>query len=133
MYKIIPMLTDPASHGLPGFRSFDVIAPSLPGFGFSQAPRTISVYWFSGNAASTLRIYKENAAQPLRFDSSETIIPPLCYASFPKEIVSPPREWVERVFKVVRWTEMPLGGHFAALEQPAALARDIHESFAVFR
>jgi pimeloyl-ACP methyl ester carboxylesterase len=38
MYKIIPMLTDPTSNGLPGFRSFDVIVPSLPGFGFSQAP-----------------------------------------------------------------------------------------------
>jgi pimeloyl-ACP methyl ester carboxylesterase len=38
MYKIIPLLTDPANNGLPGFRSFDVIVPSLPGFGFSQAP-----------------------------------------------------------------------------------------------
>jgi hypothetical protein len=38
MYKIIPMLNDPANNGLPGFRSFDVIVPSLPGFGFSPAP-----------------------------------------------------------------------------------------------
>jgi hypothetical protein len=38
MYKIIPMLTDPTSNGLLGFRSFDVIVPSLPGFGFSRAP-----------------------------------------------------------------------------------------------
>ena len=38
MYKIIPMLTDPASTDLSGFRSFDVIVPSLPGFGFSHAP-----------------------------------------------------------------------------------------------
>jgi len=44
-----------------------------------------------------------------------------------------PREWVERVFNVARWTEMPVGGHFAALEQPRALASDIHEAFAVFR
>ena len=48
---------------------------------------------------------------------------------FPKEIISPPREWVERVFNVARWTEMPVGGHFAALEQPRALATDIHEAF----
>ena len=34
---------------------------------------------------------------------------------------------VERVFNVARWTEMPVGGHFAALEQPRALAIDIHE------
>lgn len=40
---------------------------------------------------------------------------------------------VERVFNVAGWTEMPVGGHFAALEQPRALARDIHEAFAAFR
>jgi pimeloyl-ACP methyl ester carboxylesterase len=102
-------------------------------FDIDELLTNISVYWFSGNAASTLRIYKENAAQPLLFDSGERVVPPLCYASFPKEIVSPPREWVERVFNVARWTVMPSGGHFAALEQPTALARDIHESFAPFR
>jgi pimeloyl-ACP methyl ester carboxylesterase len=276
MYKIIPMLTDPTNNGLPGFRSFDVIVPSLPGFGFSQAPRepgtnsrvvaslwhtlmaelgyakyfaqggdigagvstwmarlypdavralhlnfisgayqppltdadrpisraesewlaartrwvereggyshiqatkpqtlayslfdspvglaawllekffawsdgndelthrfdldelltNLSIYWFSGNIAATLRIYEENARQPLRFGSGERIKPPLCYARFPKEIINPPREWVERVFDVVRWTEMSIGGHFAALEQPLALAGDIHEALSAFR
>lgn len=276
MYKIIPMLNDPANNGLPGFRSFDVIVPSLPGFGFSPAPvspgtssravaslwhmlmaelghssyfaqggdigsgvstwlarlypdavralhlnfipggyqpslteadrplspaesewlaaRTrwaereggyshiqatkpqtlaysltdspaglaawllekffawsdgsdeltqrfdldelltnVAVYWFSGNVAATLRMYEENARQPLRFGSGERLSPPLSYARFPKEIMNPPREWVERVFNVARWTEMPVGGHFAALEQPRALARDIHEAFSAFR
>jgi hypothetical protein len=28
---------------------------------------------------------------------------------------------------------MPVGGHFAALEQPRALALDIHEAFAAYR
>jgi pimeloyl-ACP methyl ester carboxylesterase len=276
MYKIIPMLNDPANNGLPGFRSFDVIVPSLPGFGFSPAPvspgtssravaslwhmlmaelghssyfaqggdigsgvstwlarlypdavralhlnfipggyqpslteadrplspaesewlaaRTrwaereggyshiqatkpqtlaysltdspaglaawllekffawsdgsdeltqrfdldelltnVAVYWFSGNVAATLRMYEENARQPLRFGSGERLSPPLSYARFPKEIMNPPREWVERVFNVARWTEMPVGGHFAALEQPRALAGDIHGAFSAFR
>jgi len=31
----------------------------------------------------------------------------------------------ERFFNVQRWTEMPAGGHFAAMEQPALLAADI--------
>jgi pimeloyl-ACP methyl ester carboxylesterase len=276
MYKIIPMLTDPVNNGIAGFRSFDVIVPSLPGFGFSPAPvspgtgsravatlwhtlmaelghssyfaqggdigsgvstwlarlypdavralhlnfisgsyqpplteadrplsaaesewiaararwaereggyshiqatkpqtmaysltdspaglaawllekffvwsdgsgdlterfdldellTNVAVYWFSGNVAATLRIYEENARQPLRFGAGERIRPPLCYARFPKEIINPPREWVERVFNVVRWTEMPVGGHFAALEQPRALASDIHEAFSALR
>jgi len=36
--KIIPLLTDPANHGARAEDSFDVIAPSLPGFGFSARP-----------------------------------------------------------------------------------------------
>ncbi len=99
-------------------------------FDLDELLTNVSVYWFSGNVASTLRIYQENAREPLRFASGERIVPPLAYARFPKEIVSPPREWVERVFDVVRWSEMPAGGHFAALEQPRSLALDLHEAFA---
>ena len=90
-------------------------------FDLDELLTNVSVYWFSGNVGSTLRMYKENVAQPLRFESGERVIPPLSFARFPKEIVNPPREWVERVFNVARWTEMPAGGHFAALEQPRAL------------
>ena len=39
MYKLIPLLTDPASHGGDPADSFDVVAPSLPGFGFSDYSR----------------------------------------------------------------------------------------------
>jgi len=38
--KIIPMLTDPASHGADPADSFDVVAPSLPGYAFSDRPRS---------------------------------------------------------------------------------------------
>lgn len=37
-YKILPMLTDPANNGFPGNESFEVICPSIPGYGFSEAP-----------------------------------------------------------------------------------------------
>lgn len=37
-YKIIPLLTDPASHGLSDEHIFEVICPSIPGYGFSEAP-----------------------------------------------------------------------------------------------
>src|SRR5262245_9773507 len=37
--KIIPRLTDPARYGADPADSFDVIVPSLPGFGFSDRPR----------------------------------------------------------------------------------------------
>ena len=55
------------------------------------------------------------------------------FAVFANEFVpegKPPREWAERMYDVRRWTEMPRGGHFAALEEPDLLARDIAAFFA---
>ena len=37
----------------------------------------------------------------------------------------PPRTYVERIFNIKQWTNMPKGGHFAALEEPDLLADDI--------
>ena len=44
-----------------------------------------------------------------------------------------PREWLERIYNIQRWTPMDRGGHFAALEQPEALAADIRAFFRPFR
>ena len=54
---------------------------------------------------------------------------PTAYAAFPREILRPPRAWAERVFNIRRWTPMPAGGHFAALEEPDALAADLRAFF----
>jgi pimeloyl-ACP methyl ester carboxylesterase len=55
------------------------------------------------------------------------------FANFDNNFVSEgnlPREWVERLYDVRRWTSMPSGGHFAAAEEPERLARDIAAFFA---
>jgi pimeloyl-ACP methyl ester carboxylesterase len=52
---------------------------------------------------------------------------------FPKEINIPPRRWVEAQHNLARWTEMPRGGHFAALEEPDLLVRDIRAFFRALR
>jgi len=93
----------------------------------------ISLYWFSDSLAASLRLYKENRLRPLAFDPGERVTPPLGVALFPREIAMPPRSWVERVFDVRRWTPMPAGGHFAALEQPELLAEDIRAFFRPLR
>src|SRR6185369_7671041 len=36
--KVIPLLTDPAAHGAASADAFDVVVPSIPGFGFSDKP-----------------------------------------------------------------------------------------------
>jgi pimeloyl-ACP methyl ester carboxylesterase len=58
---------------------------------------------------------------------------PAAFALFPADISRPPREWAERFFNVQRWTEMPRGGHFAAMEEPELLADDIRTWFRGFR
>lgn len=93
----------------------------------------ISLYWFSDSLAASLRLYKENRLRPLAFAPGERVTPPLGVALFPRELPMPPRSWVERVFDVRRWTPMPAGGHFAALEQPALLAEDIRAFFGPLR
>jgi microsomal epoxide hydrolase len=65
---------------------------------------------------------------PLNERSSVRV--PTAYASFPKEILHPPRTWVEAVYPDIRrWTSMPAGGHFAAMEEPETLAADIRTFF----
>jgi pimeloyl-ACP methyl ester carboxylesterase len=274
--KLIPLLTDPAAHGLPGAPSFDVVAPSLPGFGFSdrgqpgmifeagdllhrlmtdvlgyrrfavqggdwggtvaeqlarshgksvigvhltdvpffhmfqppkdpsraeaaylkkmgdfqkteggyaiiQSTRPMSlaaglndspaglaawivekfrawsdcggdlerrfskdelltqlmIYWVTGTIDSSMMPYFDFAAAgPMRWTSEgiKTWLgaahdTPAAFALFPKDLVPPPREWAERFFNVTRWTEMPRGGHFAALEEPELLAEDLGATF----
>ena len=63
-------------------------------------------------------------------ERGETIAVPAAMACFPKEIWNPPRSYLERMFSDLRrWTEMPRGGHFAALEQPQLLAEDMRAFF----
>ena len=45
----------------------------------------------------------------------------------------PPRALAERGLNIVRWTVMPEGGHFAAMEQPELLAKDLREFFRPLR
>ena len=53
---------------------------------------------------------------------------PTAAAVFPAEMSEwPPRSYVERIFNIKQWTEMPAGGHFAALEKPDLLVNDIRK------
>jgi len=66
--------------------------------------------------------------------SAAPIEVPTGYCQFPKEILRPPRSIAERVYKnIQRWTVQPRGGHFAALEQPETLAREIQAFFRPLR
>ena len=85
----------------------------------------VSLYWFTQSAYSSVRYYLDNARTPHRFAPGERVHPPCGIARFPREEPFPPRRYIERAYEVHRFTEMPRGGHFAALEQPQLLANDL--------
>ena len=93
----------------------------------------VTLYWLTNCIGSSFRPYVEGSRRPLVLASGERIKPPLGVALFPKELPLPPRSWVERGYNVQRWTQMPRGGHFAALEQPELLAEDIRAFFRDYR
>lgn len=58
---------------------------------------------------------------------------PTGIALFPADVLLPPRKWAEQNLNITRWTTMPHGGHFTAMEDPEALAEDIRAFFRPFR
>ena len=93
----------------------------------------ITLYWVTGTANSAARIYLEAMrAGQLQPIASRIDVPTGC-AIFPKETVRSPRAWAEQAWDVRHWTEMPRGGHFAALEVPDLLVPDVRAFYAGLR
>ncbi|MGJ8716436.1 MAG: alpha/beta fold hydrolase [Maribacter stanieri] len=89
----------------------------------------VTLYWLTQTIHSSIRMYHEISNSPLKFEKDDFVKIPVGFAKFPKEIPTPPRDYIEKGFNVVHWTEMPKGGHFPALEQPNLLADDITRFF----
>jgi pimeloyl-ACP methyl ester carboxylesterase len=90
----------------------------------------ITLYWITQSIHSSIRIYNENSQSPLALKEHDFVKVPTAFAKFPRELPTPPQSYIEKGFNIQRWTEMPAGGHFAAMEQPVLLGRDIQDFFA---
>jgi len=94
----------------------------------------ISLYWFTGAIGSSFWPYYDRLHGPWPIPDGKTVDVPTGYAAFPKEIRRPPRSIAEKVYTDIRhWTVMEQGGHFAAMEQPEALAADVATFFRPLR
>ncbi len=94
----------------------------------------ISFYWFTGCIGSSFWPYYDRLHSPWFVPDGTTVEVPTGYAQFPLEILRPPRVIAEKVFSnIQRWSVMTKGGHFAAMEQPAALAFEMTEFFRAVR
>ena len=68
---------------------------------------------------------REEGGRILSPEGNRVEVPTGC-AVFPREMLRwPPRSYAERIYNVTHWTEMPRGGHFAAMEEPEMLVTDI--------
>jgi microsomal epoxide hydrolase len=94
----------------------------------------ISLYWFTGAIGSSFWPYYGRLHSNWPLSPSQPVTVPTGYAAFPREIIVPPRSIAERTYtNIQRWTVMRKGGHFAAMEQPAALAAEIQQFFRELR
>lgn len=97
-------------------------------FTFEELLTNITLYWVTQTFGSSTRLYYEARRSPLQFQPGQRVNVPCAIAVFAREEPMPPREWVERSYHVARWTEYPVGSHFAPIEVPELLAADILES-----
>ena len=94
----------------------------------------ISLYWFTGAIGSSFWPYYARQHGPWPIPDGETVGVPMGYCEFPSEIVRPPRSLAAKTFTdIQRWSVMPRGGHFAAMEQPQALADEIRAFYRPLR
>jgi pimeloyl-ACP methyl ester carboxylesterase len=94
----------------------------------------ISLYWFTGAIGSSFWPYYARMHRPWPIPDNGTITVPTGYCEFPREMLRPPKSLAQRTFSDIRrWTVMPRGGHFAAMEQPKTLAAEIFELFRPLR
>jgi microsomal epoxide hydrolase len=99
-----------------------------------QLLANISLYWFTGAIGSSFFPYYFRMHRPWPIPDGGTIAVPTGYAEFPHEILRAPRSLAARTYTDIRrWTVMQRGGHFAAMEQPEALATEVQAFFRPLR
>jgi microsomal epoxide hydrolase len=93
----------------------------------------VMLYWLTGTAGSSARLYYESMHSGLGWGSGVTpSTVPTGVALFPKD--SPGiRRFAERSNNIVHWSEFDRGGHFAAMEVPELLVGDVRAFFRGFR
>ncbi|XP_069564669.1 epoxide hydrolase 1 [Brachyistius frenatus] len=98
-------------------------------FSLDDLLTNVMIYWTSGCIISSMRFYKENFGKGLDQPHSKLpVLVPTGYACFPNELMHTPELWAKQKYhKLVTFTPMARGGHFAAMEEPQLMAEDIQK------
>jgi len=91
----------------------------------------ITLYWLTGTAVSSARLYWENK---LAFFAPQGVTVPVAVSAFPDELYQAPRSWAEQAFpKLIHYNKLDKGGHFAAWEQPQLFSEELRAGFKSLR
>ncbi len=101
-------------------------AETEPSFTMDELITNVMIYWVTGTINTANWIYRAFPEEGLGPDENRRVEVPTGFALFPKDLFPPcPDSWLERAYNLVHRTDMPQGGHFAALENPDLLVADI--------
>jgi pimeloyl-ACP methyl ester carboxylesterase len=93
----------------------------------------ITIAWLTNTALSGARLYWENWGK-VGFFNAKGVTIPVAVSVFPDELYPVPRGWAERAFpKLIHFNRLPVGGHFAAFEQPKLLTEELRAGFRSLR
>ncbi len=94
-----------------------------------QLLTNVTAYWATATATSSTRLYWEMRQAGASALPAGRIEVPTGIANFAGEITRMPRAWVEASYDVQRWTDIPRGGHFAAMEVPDLFVDEVRAFF----
>lgn len=113
------------------FEQFHLHTDPASPLSLDQILDNVTLYWLTNTAASSARIYFENA--DLGANGGVVELPVGC-STFPHEIYQAPRSWAVACYpRLIYWRELDRGGHFAALEQPRLFAEELRACFRLVR
>lgn len=116
-------------------KSYELIARAFDdhpgGISRDDALDNITMYWLTNTGISSGRLYWENK---LGFFDVKHVTIPVAVSVFPDELYQAPRSWTEKAFpKLIHYTQLDRGGHFAAWEQPDLFVAELRAGFRTLR
>jgi hypothetical protein len=123
-------------------RSYELIARAFAGHeeGLTRDDilDNITLYWLTNTAVSASRLYWETAhnvpTRQIAFFAPTGVKLPVAVSAYPDELYTAPRSWTEQAYaKLIHYSRMAKGGHFAAWEQPQSFSEELRTSFRSLR
>src|ERR1700736_4359387 len=96
----------------------------------------VTLYWLTNTAISSARLYWDTTqiSTGKGFFDVRGVKIPVAVSAFPDEIYAAPRSWAERAYpKLIHYSKLDKGGHFAAWEQPGLFTAEMRAAFRSLR